>query len=56
MPASISRRLKRQQERETTKLRAKIQKETLEKLNKMTEEEKLALLNQLKLATRTAEE
>ena len=40
MPASLSRRLKRQQDRDTNKLTDKIRKETLEKLNKLTDAQK----------------
>jgi len=44
MSASLTRRYKRQQERESKKLFLKIQKETMEQINKHTPEERQQLL------------
>ena len=45
MSASLTRRYKRQQERESKKLFLKIQRETMEQINKHTPEEKQHLLD-----------
>jgi hypothetical protein len=44
MSASLTRRYKRQQERESKKLFLKIQRETMEQINKHTPEERKQLL------------
>ena len=44
MSASLTRRYKRQQERESKKLFLKIQKETMEQINKHTPEQRQQLL------------
>lgn len=46
---SLHRRLKRQQEREIKKLTAKIQRETLQNLRQLSDEDKFILAHQNKL-------